>query len=190
MVFKTLLTVSAEADRYYNFSYEALEEALANAVYHKSYELANPIEVQIWPERIEILSFPGPIPPVNAKILAENKRIVARDYRNRRVGDFLKELHLTEGRGTGIPTMKRVLTKTTLWFLVSVRLQLMRLKSKAKYFSPLTLCSLPLVGIASRPVLFFKVFPTKKALLYSKALLRTQGRASRIPLVSGGSIPN
>lgn len=36
---------------------------------------------------------------------AENRRIVARDYRNRRVGDFLKELHLTEGRGTGIPTM-------------------------------------------------------------------------------------
>jgi ATP-dependent DNA helicase RecG len=25
------------------------------------------------------------------------------------VGDFLKELHLTEGRGTGIPTMKRTL---------------------------------------------------------------------------------
>jgi len=101
----------AEADRYYNFPYDALEEALANAVYHKSYELANPIEVQIWPDRIEILSFPGPVPPVNAKILAENKRIVARDYRNRRVGDFLKELHLTEGRGTGIPTMKRVLTE-------------------------------------------------------------------------------
>ena len=101
----------AEADRYYNFPYDALEEALANAVYHKSYELSKPIEVQLWPDRIEILSFPGPVPPVDAKILAENKRIVARDYRNRRVGDFLKELHLTEGRGTGIPTMKRVLTE-------------------------------------------------------------------------------
>lgn len=101
----------AEADRYYNFPYDALEEALANAVYHKSYEMAKPIEVQIWPEKIEILSFPGPVPPVDAKILAENKRIVARDYRNRRVGDFLKELHLTEGRGTGIPTIKRVLSE-------------------------------------------------------------------------------
>ncbi len=99
----------AEADRYYNFPYDALEEALANAVYHKSYELAKPIEVQIWVDRIEILSFPGPVPPVDAKILAENKRIVARDYRNRRVGDFLKELHLTEGRGTGIPTMNKTL---------------------------------------------------------------------------------
>lgn len=36
---------------------------------------------------------------------------MARDYRNRRVGDFLKELHLTEGRGTGIPTIKRSLEK-------------------------------------------------------------------------------
>lgn len=59
--------------------------------------------------RIEILSFPGPVPPVNAKILAENKRIVARDYRNRRVGDFLKELHLTEGRSTGFPTIYKAL---------------------------------------------------------------------------------
>jgi ATP-dependent DNA helicase RecG len=69
----------------------------------------NPIEVQVWPDRIEVLSFPGPVPPVDAPTLTENKRIVARDYRNRRVGDFLKELHLTEGRGTGIPTMRKAM---------------------------------------------------------------------------------
>ena len=69
----------------------------------------NPIEIQVWPDRIEVLSFPGPVPPVDAQILAENKRFVARDYRNRRVGDFLKELHLTEGRGTGIPTMRKAM---------------------------------------------------------------------------------
>ena len=28
----------------------------------------------------------------------------SRRYRNRRIGDFLKELHLVEGRNTGIPT--------------------------------------------------------------------------------------
>jgi ATP-dependent DNA helicase RecG len=32
----------AEAHRYYNFPYDALEEALANAVYHKSYESRTP----------------------------------------------------------------------------------------------------------------------------------------------------
>ncbi len=101
----------AEAKRFFNYPYEAVEEALANAVFHKSYELGNPIEVQIWPDKIEILSFPGPVPPVDSQILAENKRIVARDYRNRRVGDFLKELNLTEGRGTGIPTIRKALEK-------------------------------------------------------------------------------
>ncbi len=99
----------AEAKRFFNFPYDAIEESLANAVFHKSYEKVDPIEVQIWPDRIEILSFPGPVPPVTAKILAENNRIVARDYRNRRVGDFMKDLHLTEGRGTGFPTIYKTM---------------------------------------------------------------------------------
>ena len=30
-------------------------------------------------------------------------RIVSRHYRNRRIGDFLKEMHMTEGRSTGFP---------------------------------------------------------------------------------------
>ena len=95
----------AEADRVVNFPYEAVEEALSNSVYHKSYEISSPIEVQVWPDKIEILSFPGPIPPVNAEILKNQRRIVSREYRNRRIGDFLKELRLTEGRGTGFPAI-------------------------------------------------------------------------------------
>ena len=55
------------------------------------------------------MSFPGPVPPVDAQILKQNQRIVARDYRNRRIGDFLKELRLTEGRGTGFPVIYRAL---------------------------------------------------------------------------------
>ena len=98
----------AEANRFFNYPFAAIEEALANAVYHKSYEKNEPIEVQIWPDKIEILSYPGPIPPVTKKSLLElpqRQRIIAREYRNRRVGDFLKELSLTEGRGTGIQTI-------------------------------------------------------------------------------------
>ena len=71
-------------------------------------EKNEPIEVQIWPDKIEILSYPGPIPPVTKKSLLElpqRQRIIAREYRNRRVGDFLRELSLTEGRGTGIQTI-------------------------------------------------------------------------------------
>lgn len=99
------LNTQAEAVRFFNFPYAAVEEALANAVYHKSYELHNPIEIQVWPDKIEILSYPGPVPPVNAEIIKTHRRIVAREYRNRRIGDFLKELRLTEGRATGFPTI-------------------------------------------------------------------------------------
>jgi len=38
--------------------------------------------------------------------------IVARDYRNRRIVDFLKELDLTEGRGTGFPKMNKKMDET------------------------------------------------------------------------------
>ncbi len=99
----------AESDRFYNFPFDAIEEALSNAVYHKSYEMGSPIEVQIFPDEITILSHPGPVPPVNAKVLSTQRRIIAREYRNRRIGDFLKELKLTEGRGTGFPTIYNAL---------------------------------------------------------------------------------
>lgn len=35
--------------------------------------------------------------------------MVSRRYRNRRIGDFLKELKLVEGRNTGIPTILRAM---------------------------------------------------------------------------------
>ena len=95
----------AESERFFNYPFEAIEEALSNAVYHKSYEQGAPIEIQVFPGKITILSHPGPVPPVNAQILSSQKRIIAREYRNRRIGDFLKELHLTEGRGTGFPAI-------------------------------------------------------------------------------------
>jgi hypothetical protein len=34
------------------------------------------------------------------------KSLRSRRYRNRRLGEFLKELDLTEGRATGIPTVQ------------------------------------------------------------------------------------
>ncbi len=91
----------AEADRFFNYPYDALEEALANAVYHKGYDVREPIEVRILPDRIEILSYPGADRSISIEGL-RTFRAISRRYRNRRVGDFLKELHLTEGRNTGM----------------------------------------------------------------------------------------
>lgn len=90
----------AEADRFFNFPYAAVEEALSNAVYHRAYDEREPIEVRVEGDRIEIVSFPGPDRSVTIEGL-KSFRVSNRRYRNRRIGDFLKELHLTEGRNTG-----------------------------------------------------------------------------------------
>ena len=90
----------AEADRFYNYPFAAIEEALSNAVYHRAYDEREPIEVRVENDRIEILSFPGPDRSVTLESL-KSYRVSNRRYRNRRIGDFLKELHLTEGRNTG-----------------------------------------------------------------------------------------
>jgi ATP-dependent DNA helicase RecG len=98
----------ADAERFFNYPFAAFEEAIVNAVYHRSYEIREPIEIRVNPDCIEILSYPGPDLSINIATLNQ-ARIVARRYRNRRVGDFLKELKLTEGRGTGIPKIHRAL---------------------------------------------------------------------------------
>jgi len=100
----------AESIRFYNYPYQALEEALSNAVYHRGYDNDSPIEVRIYPSRIDIISFPGPLPPLD-RIKLQKLQLDVRKYRNRRIGEFLKELHLTEGRSTGIPTILRELEK-------------------------------------------------------------------------------
>ena len=78
----------AEAIRFYNYPYEAIEEALVNAVYHKSYDVREPIEIRINYDSINILSFKGPMLPIRNEDLTK-ERVVSRFYRNRRVGDFL-----------------------------------------------------------------------------------------------------
>ena len=77
-----------------------MEEALANAVYHRAYDIREPIEVRVEKNMIEIVSFPGPDCSVTQEGLKQYK-VSNRRYRNRRIGDILKELHLTEGRNTG-----------------------------------------------------------------------------------------
>ena len=81
---------------------------MVNAVYHRGYDVREPVEVRIMEDRIHIVSYPGPDRSISVKSI-ENKNIIARKYRNRRIGEFLKELKLTEGRNTGIPKIKRTL---------------------------------------------------------------------------------
>jgi hypothetical protein len=61
--------------------------------------------------RVEVVSYPGPDPSTRREQLA-GERIIARRYPNRRIGDFLKELEVTEGRSTGIPKSARRCSRT------------------------------------------------------------------------------
>lgn len=95
----------AESKTICNYPFNALEEAISNAVYHKGYDEESPIEVQVFPDQITILSYPGPMPPITNTDL-QQRRVVSRAYRNRRIGDFLKEIDLTEGKSTGFPIIR------------------------------------------------------------------------------------
>ena len=99
----------AEALRFFNYPYDAIEEALVNSMYHRAYDEYEPVEVTIEPHRISILSVPGPNRAISDKAFNEGMDMRNRRYRNRTLGDFLKELDLTEGRSTGVPTIQEKL---------------------------------------------------------------------------------
>ena len=91
----------AEALRFWNYPYDALEEALVNAVFHKSYLLREPVEIRLYVDKIKIINYPGPDKSINMEKFRKGEA-VSRKYRNRRIGEFLKELDLSEHRSTGI----------------------------------------------------------------------------------------
>ena len=91
-----------QATRVFNWPYVAVREALTNAVYHRSYQIYEPITVTITPEKLEILSLPGPDRSISDSDLKKGI-MVSNRYRNRRIGDFLKDLRMAEGRNTGMP---------------------------------------------------------------------------------------
>ena len=103
------LTDNAKADKIFNYPYQAFEEAVVNALYHRDYQEREPVEITIEPTHVDILSYAGPDRSISAEAIKAARKLKARRYRNRRLGDFLKELDLTEGRATGIPTIQKAL---------------------------------------------------------------------------------
>ena len=97
-----------EAERFWNYPAVAIEEALTNAIYHRSYEERNPVEVRITPTELLVISYPGADRSIRIEDLQQG-RAVSRRYRNRRIGEFLKELELAEGRSTGMPKILRAM---------------------------------------------------------------------------------
>lgn len=93
----------------FNYPFQALEEAVVNALYHRDYMEREPVEITVEPDRISILSYSGPDRSISIESIREANDLRSRRYRNRRLGEFLKELDLTEGRATGIPTIQKKL---------------------------------------------------------------------------------
>jgi ATP-dependent DNA helicase RecG len=102
------ITGKAEAERFFNYPYNALEEALVNAVFHKSYREAEPVEIRIYVDSIQIINYPGLAKWINLDRFKEGK-LRGRKYRNRRIGELFKEIDLSEKKGTGIPKILREL---------------------------------------------------------------------------------
>ena len=97
-----------EAERFWNFPIGAIEEALVNAIYHRSYEEREPVEVRITREELLVLSYPGADRSIRMDDFKKGQA-VSRRYRNRRIGEFLKELDLAEARSTGVPKISRAM---------------------------------------------------------------------------------
>ncbi len=89
----------------------ALRETLVNAVYHRGYDVdqPEPTKVYLYPSRVDVISYPGPVPGIEHRHLTPNAHVPAAPARNRRIGEFLKELGLAEGRLTGLPKVFRAM---------------------------------------------------------------------------------
>lgn len=100
-----------QASHWVGYPSNALREALVNAIYHRSYEeeIVEPTKVYLYPDRLEVISYPGPVPGIELKHLDGTAALPPVPARNRRIGEFLKELRLAEGRGTGIPKVRRAM---------------------------------------------------------------------------------
>lgn len=99
-----------EADRFFNYPYNALEEALVNAVLHKNYKEDVPVEIRIYLDQIQIINFPGPDHYIDMEKFAAGK-VRARRYRNPKIGEFFKEIDLSEKKSTGISKILRELKR-------------------------------------------------------------------------------
>ena len=83
----------------------ALRETLVNALYHRSYDVdqPEPTKVYLYPSRVEVISYPGPVAGIEPHHLLPGAKVRAVPARNRRIGQFLKELGIAEGRLSGLP---------------------------------------------------------------------------------------
>ena len=97
------------SDKFYTYPYQALEESVTNSLYHRDYREWEPVVITVEPDGITIQNVGGPDRSISAADISRCELLVSKRYRNRRLGEYLKELNMTEGRSTGIPTIQHAL---------------------------------------------------------------------------------
>ena len=90
--------------RWVNYPLLAIRETLVNALYHRSYQVDTPEPTKVYchPDRMEITSYPGPVPGIEPHHFVAGATMPAAPARNRRIGELFAELKLAERRLTGV----------------------------------------------------------------------------------------
>lgn len=149
--------MQAEALRVWNYPNVALEEAVANCLFHRNYQEQEPVKIRIEPDAILLYNSGGPDRSIKREDFMTGRAIPKR-YRNRRLGDFLKELKLTEGHATGLPAIKKAMLQNSspeplfdfdeerTWFQVTLPIH-EKFKQKPSLQLPKKLTDLSSVGV-------------------------------------------
>nr|MCU0499067.1 putative DNA binding domain-containing protein [Anaerolineae bacterium] len=99
----------AQAQSVIVFPYDAMREAVVNAVCHRGYEgihQQQPTLIRLYPDKMEIISYPGPLPSLTQTDFKPNSNPIPQ-HRNRRISEFFQRLKLAELYGTGISKIYR-----------------------------------------------------------------------------------
>lgn len=96
-----------QARRFVTWPSLAVREALVNAIYHRGYDASTPTRIKLFPDRVDITSYPGPVAGLNRAALAPNANPPGAPPRNPRVGELLKALRLAETWQTGVRLIYR-----------------------------------------------------------------------------------
>ncbi len=87
------------------YPYEAVREAICNAVCHRDYFMdGSTVRIMIFDDRIEVNS-PGPLPPGVTVNNIDRKHVL----RNKLIANYLYDIYYIEKWGTGITKMRRLM---------------------------------------------------------------------------------
>ena len=99
-----VVTGKAEHDRYWEYPVEAIREALANAVCHRDYSIANDIQVKVFEDRV-VITNPGQLPFDMTLEDLDNPDHSSRP-RNKLIAQAFYDMHIIEHYGSGVKRMR------------------------------------------------------------------------------------